>query len=791
VARFEGVEPLLYGDPIAVVVQALLHAMRDEVELGKALVITWRTEGPAGLKPSHFEAVAAIVGVELSEGNALVEVNASVDAWLLKGENRHIPASLVPIYERYSVEQNFEDPFGLTMMGLLDSVGIRGHNRLLNDLSIDYEQRHVRMCERSLELLDATLQKLGSISEEEAASVSCLRWFMQDKVNDFPFFYHSYGLDQMRGMHLVLYMLMSETPVKTLGDGWNFVQRLKALPNWARNISENISKQKSMGMIPPTFVLKTVGEQLDNILHGDTGVKKAPKASPAYGMLMGKLTDTEKGAGLPDVPEDIRAALEAAISNEVAGAFETMRAAWRTFEDAAAAPGFQDHAGVAALPNGAAYYASQLAKMTTTTLTPEEVHQLGLDQVKEIMAELDEVMARLAVKDETLRGEANNVTKVQELRKQQRWLYPFTEDDKGVRTFPQESKDACLKDYRQMVDDIDKLIDPLFDMRPAVPCKVEFVPPHREKGSPAAYYHPGTFDGSRVGTFFVNCGDMMAQWKSFMRVLMAHEGIPGHHFQVTLNQEMKGLPFCRRSLGGFTAFVEGWALYTETLARDLGYFKTEEDGTEGYDLLGYFAANLLRAARCVVDTGLHYYGWSKEQAVEYMTANTFEEPGSIQIEVDRYCVMPGQATSYKIGALRFLALRDELKKEQGEAFDIVQFHRKVLSAGAMPLSMLPDVVRAEAKAPTKSARTTLKNVLEKTHEEAALPAALQEVASAFREKEGAATTAEAAAPAAEPAAAAAAPAAAAAVQAEEKKEPEAPVKKSTSKGSRKSRKSNK
>lgn len=686
-AVFEVVEPMLYGDPIVVVIQALLHAMRDEVELGRTLVKTWRTKGPSGFKTEHFKAVIDIVGV--APESSLKSLNEAVGTWLLHGKNKHVPASFAVLYERYFIESCFDDPLMLSMQGLLDSVGIRGHNREQSDFSEEAAKRHAQYAECNLELLQDLTKKMGGVPTEEKASICTLEWLLENTVSSFSYFYHPYALDQMSGYHLMFFMMMSETPVRSVSDGWNYVQRLRALPKTAQTLCEKMKTQKAKGIVPPAFIVEKVGQQIDSILSGDAGVLTAPKESPAYVILLQKFTEAEDGAGL-EAPEDLRTALELAITVEVADGYKALRETWRIFEEVVGVEGYKDHSGVGALPDGEAYYAMMLANSTTSDMTPAEVHQLGLDQVKEIMTELEEVIVRLAETDEALRGDASVVKKVQELRKLPQWLYPFTEDDQGTRTFPQESKDACLVDYRQMVEDIEKIISPFFDVRPNDPCKVEPVPPHMEDGTPAAFYLPGSFDGSRNGTFYVNLSDMMAQWKSFMKVLMAHEGIPGHHFQIALQQEMKTLPFFRRDVQGFTAFVEGWALYTELLARELGYFKAE-DGTEGYDLLGYFAANLLRAARCVVDTGLHHFGWSKEQAVEYMMANTFEDPGSVNIEVERYCATPGQATAYKVGALRILQLREKLKEEQGEAFDLIKFHRLLLSAGAVPLSMLPDI----------------------------------------------------------------------------------------------------
>jgi len=212
-----------------------------------------------------------------------------------------------------------------------------------------------------------------------------------------------------------------------------------------------------------------------------------------------------------------------------------------------------------------------------------------------------------------------------------------------------------------------------------------------EEGAPAAFYMPPSLDGSRDGVFHVNLGDMSAQYKFSMRTLTAHEAIPGHHFQIALQYEMKGLPHFRKTAENFNAFVEGWALYTEKLARELKFYATESDGTEGYDLLGHFGDELMRAARLVVDTGLHYYGWDREKAMDYMKHHTILADSDVVTEVERYCVLPGQACSYKVGQLEILKLRAELKEKLGGSYSDCLFHRHLLSAGAIPITMLSDV----------------------------------------------------------------------------------------------------
>ena len=334
------------------------------------------------------------------------------------------------------------------------------------------------------------------------------------------------------------------------------------------------------------------------------------------------------------------------------------------------------------LPNGAAYYAHKLRCETSTEMSPDEIHALGHAQVGAILGEMSATIARLAAAgDARLKPGESVAANMRRLSTDPQWRFEDTA----------EGKAACLQHFRDLVSEIETKLGPYFDVRPKQPLKIQAVPSHMEEGSPAAFYMPPSLDGSRDGVFYANLGDMDAQFKYGCRTLTAHEAVPGHHFQLAIQFEMEGLPYFRKAADGFNAFVEGWALYTEKLAREFGFFRTEADGSEGYDLLGHFGDELMRAARLVVDTGLHHLGWSREQAITYMEAHTILAPSDVVTEVERYCVLPGQACSYKVGQLSILKLRAELQAQLGAAFDVKAFHRCLLQGGGIPVAMLAQV----------------------------------------------------------------------------------------------------
>jgi uncharacterized protein (DUF885 family) len=278
---------------------------------------------------------------------------------------------------------------------------------------------------------------------------------------------------------------------------------------------------------------------------------------------------------------------------------------------------------------------------------------------------------------ENLGHENENPTKqLLSLGEYDRFLYPNTD----------EGRAACLADYKDILDEIDRVLDPVFYLRPKADLEVKRVPEFMEKTSPGAYYQPGDLGGSRPGVFFANLRDMKETQKFAMKTLAYHEGIPGHHFQVTIALELKSVPFFRRMIF-FTSYIEGWAMYAENLARELGMYADDP-----YSELGFLDSILFRAVRLVVDTGIHYKRWTREQAIEYMTAHTGQPYETVVTEIERYFVMPGQACAYKIGELKVLELRARVEKALGDRFDLREFHNVVLGSGAVPLTMLEKMV---------------------------------------------------------------------------------------------------
>jgi uncharacterized protein (DUF885 family) len=329
-------------------------------------------------------------------------------------------------------------------------------------------------------------------------------------------------------------------------------------------------------------------------------------------------------------------------------------------------------AGVWKFPDGNAFYQYQLSLMTTTDYTPKEVHQIGLSEVARIKTEMRDILSVQGYADTS--KEIGEI--IQELNKEERFLYQNND----------EGRKEIIEGYNTILDEINAGLDNAFDIRPKAAMEVKRVPKFKEEGAAGAYYTPPAMDGSSGGIFYANLRAVTETVKFGMKTLAYHEGIPGHHFQIAIQGELEEVPIFR-TFPLFTAYTEGWALYAEQLAWELGFYKNDPFGN-----LGRLQAEMFRAVRLVVDTGIHYKKWTREEAIEYMIANTGMTTGEVVTEIERYIVMPGQACAYKIGMMKILELREKAKKKLGSQFDLKEFHNVVLQNGAVPLNILEEII---------------------------------------------------------------------------------------------------
>jgi len=438
----------------------------------------------------------------------------------------------------------------------------------------------------------------------------------------------------------------------------NYVKRLEAAGEKLDGVTGEMLRQARAGVVLPISLL-------DKAQSGivDT-VRPAPKDNPLVTTFVERMKAV-KGIDAAEQSSLTSAATEA-VEKVVYPAYARMKAALDTQRAAAATQA----AGVARLPDGAAYYAAALRQMTTTDYTPEQVHALGLSEAARVSAEMDDLLKSQGLIAGTV------AERVQALHKDPRFLLPNTD----------EGRKQLLDRYRQILDEVNARMPEYFNTVPSGKLGVEWVPTASENNSAGAYYQPGAMDGSRPGTFFANLRDVgeTATWT--MKTLAYHEGIPGHHFQISTALNLKGLPLIRQQTL-YSAYAEGWALYAERLAAEIGMYKDDPLGD-----LGRLEAELFRAARLVVDTGLHAKGWTREQAIAYMVATTGMNESEVITEVERYMGLPGQACAYKVGQLKILELRERAKRMLGPRFNLKDFHAVVLENGGVPLTLLEKLV---------------------------------------------------------------------------------------------------
>ncbi|HXW91757.1 MAG TPA: DUF885 domain-containing protein [Terriglobales bacterium] len=457
-------------------------------------------------------------------------------------------------------------------------------------------------------------------------------------------------VNQMNGPHLEMPDLIMLTPFDTVADYENYLARLRQIPNFFSQVTGNMRQGMRDGLMPPRYLLEKVAAETEDIA-GKTG-ESSPFAKPVQ----------EFPSAVPP-PEQKRLgeAILATIDDQVVPAYRRFAA----FVRDEYAPHGRSDAGVWSLPDGAARYRYAIRRMTTTDLTPDQLHELGLKQVDEIEAEMLAVARQLGFKD----------------------LASLNDHIKNDRRFYATSGQQLLDLYAKYVHDMEPELPKLFGHLPKSKLAVIPMEASRSKNAVPADYSDGTADGSRPGHINVNEWDPEHRLVLNVEAIAYHEGIPGHHLQLSLAQEMEDLPAFRRH-AGYTAFVEGWALYAERLGKEVGGYR------DPYSNYGRLENEMWRAIRLVVDTGVHEKRWSREQMVAYFHRYTAMDEPNIQSEVDRYIAWPGQALAYKLGQLEILNLREEARQKLGDKFDLRAFHDAVLANGALPL----DALQAEATA---------------------------------------------------------------------------------------------
>jgi uncharacterized protein (DUF885 family) len=568
------------------------------------------------------------------------------------------PWSLNFFYEKVFAQVLFEEPELLSSLGLVERFGITGHNGKLGDASPAHQQRYFDRAKKNLE--DLHSYPLEKQNASQQLSTHILEWYISREMEGEKYQWHNYPVNQLFGVQNEFPSFMANTHrLLAPRDCEYYRQRLNAVGTKFDQLLESLKLREQKGVLPPRFVVEKVLLEMNNFV-----------AQPASENILATSFKT-RTAKIDGMTDEQRAAfqkkIETAITDRVYPAYHKLIDYFT-----ALLPKTTTDDGAWKLPDGEAFYAYALRKNTTTTLKPEEVHDLGLREVARIEGEMRTLLDANGYTGRPI-GEAMDA-----LAKDSRFLFP--NDDKG--------RADALVEYTRLIDDAIERCRLLFATVPKAKIEVQRVPVFKQATSAGAYYYPPAMDGTRPGVFYANLRDMSEIAKWSMPTLAYHEGVPGHHWQISTAQELKGLPQFRKLIP-FTAYAEGWALYTEWLAKEAGWYEGDPFGD-----LGRLQAELFRAVRLVVDTGIHAKRWPREQAIAYMRDKTGMGEKEVTAEIERYIVIPGQACAYKVGMLKLQELRTRAQTELGPKFDQREFHDAVLKNGALPLEILEEQVTA-------------------------------------------------------------------------------------------------
>ena len=496
--------------------------------------------------------------------------------------------------------------------------------------------------------------------------------FIEDterSLADAPFRRHHFLFDQMNGQQAeVPAFLINLHAIASVSDARAYIARLRGIRPLFAQLIEQMDRAAAAGIVPPRFTFPYVISDARNVIQG-----RPFDASSADSALYADFSTKLAALALPAAESDrLLADCRAALVDEVRPAYDSLIVALTRLE-----PRAQGDQGAWSLPDGERYYATQLAAHTTTGLSADEIHRLGLAEVTRIHAEMQDVMTRVGFKGSLQEFFAS-------MRSDPRFYLP--EGPVGRAEY--------LRQATAAIDAARARLPGYFSVLPRAPMQVKAVEEFREQSAGKAFYSEPAEDGSRPGTYYVNLYRMQDMPTYELEALAFHEGIPGHHLQIARAIELAGVPSFRRQ-GQVTAYAEGWGLYAETLAGEMGFYQ------DPYSYFGRLTQELWRASRLVVDTGVHAKRWSREQAIDFLLANTPNPKGQSVKAIERYMVMPGQATAYTVGMLRILELRESAKTALGPRFDIRDFHEVVLGNGPVSLSVLDQLVE-EYVAQTRS-----------------------------------------------------------------------------------------
>lgn len=552
-----------------------------------------------------------------------------------------------------------DSPELMTQLGFIDNTPLDFHSGKLADYTKAQDQKSLEKLRKAR----AGLDRYGpeGLEGQELLSWEITAWFFDDLIRQSEFEYSDYPINQISGVTVDMPSFLTDAHViKNEKSVKRYISRLEEFGRVLAEVKVRVEDHRDNGVVAPDFILEGALNGMRSFIEGGA------EESPLVTTLPEKL-DAIEGLSADKKAEYIAAATEAVRAHVIPG-YDAMIALHEELLQTA-----NHHAGIWRISNGDKIYATALKSFTTTDFTADEIHNIGLSEVDRIEAEMDEILVSQGLTEGTVSE------RVRILMEDPARQFPNT--DAG--------RQEMLDYLNALNDEIMAMAGDYFITLPPQPLEIVRVPEFSEDSAPGGYYNPPALDGSRPGRFYINQKDTADNPKWTLPTLMIHEGAPGHHFQLSAAQLMEGVPMLRK-VYPFNAYAEGWALYAERIAKtDMGIYDDDPLGD-----LGRLQAEMFRAVRLVVDTGIHHKRWSREEAIDYMVSKTGMTDAEVTREIERYSVWPGQATAYKTGQLAILRMRENAEAELGGDFDLREFHETILLNGGMPLGILEDVVEA-------------------------------------------------------------------------------------------------
>lgn len=566
-----------------------------------------------------------------------------------------ITIDLQEVYQNSTVTLFDARPTNATMLGLKENLAGGEYNHRLGDFSPQGESR----LREALMAITDQLHSTNSTDSNKAVMQNITRYFSGNPNFDIGYIDVWMGLsafivNQINGPLIdVPNAMITNQQINNLDDANDYIQRLDHYDLFVENIRAKMSADADQNWVPPLVIVNKSIKAMQGFIKPDSSnhpfvTSFAEKLDAVEGL------DTQQ-------KEELINKVKILVQEKVYPAYTSVITQLNDLTLSA-----RTESGIWAQPNGEAFYRDAVKMLGDTDLTPAQIHQLGLDEVDRIISEMDSILKSVDLTQGTV-GQ-----RMMQINNDSKFLYQDSD----------EGREKLLSDLNEYIDEISKRMDEQFATRPKYAVEVRKFPKSREESAPGGMYTNPPLDGSQPGIYWINLRDIKANPKFDLKTLTYHEAIPGHHWQVALNLEQDSLPMLRR-IAPYNAYVEGWALYSEKVAAEMGMYKGDP-----FSDLGRLKAELFRAVRLVVDTGLHYKRWSREKAIKYMAQTTGTVESDVVAEIERYMVWPGQALGYKLGMINILKLRADAKKQLGDKFDIKEFHDLVLLGGAVPMEVL-------------------------------------------------------------------------------------------------------